>query len=111
MFELFSCFEYQIYKKGKFSIKLCKKVIMSTWSFYSFNDKFLHEIKYVQSLKVMSTYEHLLANVLKISYLLIFLSYSKQYSVIEQQRFMYIKTCSLMRMVEAYCMQYSAIEQ
>ena len=55
MFELFSCFEYQIYKKGKFSIKLCKKVIMSTCSFYSLNDKFLHEIKYVQSLKVMST--------------------------------------------------------
>ena len=55
MFELFSCFEYQIYKKGKFSIKLCKKVIMTTCSFYSFNDKFLHELKYVQSLKVMST--------------------------------------------------------
>ena len=55
MFELFSCFEYQIYKKGKFSIKLCNKVIMTTCSFYSFNDKFLHEIKYVQSLKVMST--------------------------------------------------------
>ena len=65
MFELSSCFEYQIYKKGKFSIKLCKKVIMGTFCFYSFNDKFLHEIKYVQSLKVMSTYEHLLANVLK----------------------------------------------
>ena len=55
MFELFSCFEYQIYKKGKFSIKLCKKVIMATYCFYSSNDKFLHEIKYVQSLKVMST--------------------------------------------------------
>ena len=55
MFELFSCFRNQIYKKGKFSIKLCKKVIMATCSFYSFNDKFLHEIKYVQSLKVMST--------------------------------------------------------
>ena len=57
MFELFSCFEYQIYKKGKFSIKLCQKVIMVTCCFNSFNDKFLHEIKYmyVQSLKVMST--------------------------------------------------------
>ena len=55
MFELFSCFEYQIYKMGKFSIKLCKKVIMMTCCFYCFNDKFLHEIKYVQSLKVMST--------------------------------------------------------
>ena len=39
MFELFSCFEYQIYKKGKFSIKLCKKVIMATCCFNSFNDK------------------------------------------------------------------------
>ena len=28
MFELFSCFEYQFYKKGKFSIKLCEKVIL-----------------------------------------------------------------------------------
>ena len=56
MFELFSCFEYQIYKKGKFSIKLCKKVIMATCFFFiSSNDKFLHEIKYVQGLKVMST--------------------------------------------------------
>ena len=55
MFELFSCFEYKINKKGKFSIKLCKKVIMATCCFYSFNDKFLHEIKYVQSLKVMPT--------------------------------------------------------
>ena len=36
-------------------LKLCKKVIMATCCFYSFNDKFLHEIKYVQSLKVMST--------------------------------------------------------
>ena len=66
MFELFSYFEYQILKKGKLSIKLCKKVIMATCCFYSFNDKFLHEIKYVQSLKVMSTLEHLVANVLKI---------------------------------------------
>ena len=55
MFELFSCFEYQIYKKGKFSIKLCKEVITATSCFYSFNDNFLHEIKYVQSFKVMST--------------------------------------------------------
>ena len=37
---------------------------MATCCFYSFNDKFLHEIKYVQSLKVMSTKEHLVANVL-----------------------------------------------
>ena len=43
------------YKKGKFSIKLCEKVIMATCFFYSFNDKFLHEIKHVQSLKCMST--------------------------------------------------------
>ena len=43
------------FKKGKFSIKLCKGVIMATCCFYSFNDMFLHEIKYVQSLKVMST--------------------------------------------------------
>ena len=64
MFKLFSCFRNQLYKKGKFSIKLCKKVIMATCSLHSFNDKFLHEIKYVQSLKVMSTKEHLLANVL-----------------------------------------------
>ena len=55
MLELFSCFEYQIYKKGKFSIKLCKIVIMVTYCFYSFYDMFLHEIMYVQSLKVMST--------------------------------------------------------
>ena len=38
MYELFSCFEYQIYKKGKFSIKLCKKVFKATCCFYSFND-------------------------------------------------------------------------
>ena len=44
----------KITKKGKFSIKLCKKVIMATCFFYSFNDMFLQEIKYVQSLKVMS---------------------------------------------------------
>ena len=55
MVELFSCFEYQIYKRGKFSIKLCKKIIMATCCFYYFNYKFLHEIEYVQSLKVMST--------------------------------------------------------
>ena len=41
-------------KKGKFSIKLCKKVIMAICFFYSFNDRFLHEIKFVQSLRVMS---------------------------------------------------------
>ena len=36
---------------------------------------------------------------------------SKQYSVIEQRRFMYIKNCSLMRVVETYSKQYSVIEQ
>ena len=29
-------------------------------------------------------------------------AYSKQYSVIEQRRFMYIKNCSLMLLVHAY---------
>ena len=43
------------YTKRAFSIKLCKKVIMTIRCFYSLNDKFLHKIKYVQSLKVMST--------------------------------------------------------
>ena len=38
---------------------------MATCCYYSFNDKFLHEIKHVQSFKFMSTYEHLPANVLK----------------------------------------------
>ena len=42
-------------KKSKISMKLCEKVIMATCCFYSFNDKFLHEIKHVQSLNVMST--------------------------------------------------------
>ena len=64
MHELFSYFEYQIYKMGKFSIKLCKKFSWRHVVFYSFDDKFLHEIKYVQSLKVMSKYEHLPAKVL-----------------------------------------------
>ena len=37
---------------------------MAICCFYSFYDKFLHEIKYVQGLKVMPTQEHLPANVL-----------------------------------------------
>ena len=35
----------------------------------------------------------------------------KRDSVIEQRRFMYTKSCSLMRMVHAYSKQYSVIEQ
>ena len=63
MFELFSCFNTNFTKRAIFN-KLCEKVIMATCCFYSFNVEFLHEIKHVQSLKVMSTLEHLPANVL-----------------------------------------------
>ena len=44
-------------KRANFQLNYAKtiKVIMATCCFYSFNDKFLLEIKYVQSLKVMST--------------------------------------------------------
>ena len=43
------------FKKGQIFNKTMQKVFMATCCFYSFNDKFLHKIKYVQSLKVMST--------------------------------------------------------
>ena len=43
------------FTKGQIFNKTMQKVMMATRCFYSFNDKFLHEIKYVLSLKVMST--------------------------------------------------------
>ena len=43
------------FEKRQIFKKTMQKVIMATCCLYSFNDKFLHEIKYVQSLKVMST--------------------------------------------------------
>ena len=42
-------------KRANFQLNYAKKVIMASCCFHSFNDKLLHEIKYVQSLKVMST--------------------------------------------------------
>ena len=38
-------------------------------------------------------------------------AYAKQFSVIEQRRFMYIKNYSLMRVVKAFSKQCSLIEQ
>ena len=45
----------KITKRAFFFYKTMQKVIMATCCFISFNAMFLHEIKYVQSLKVMST--------------------------------------------------------
>ena len=51
-------------KSVQFPINFCENVSLVTCMFYSFDDMFLDEIIHVQSLKAMSMYEYLLANVL-----------------------------------------------